>query len=131
MSADRAVLPVHRDAGKVAHVLIGAGQLVEKGGFAAVLIAHQGKGQRGSIGKRIAGSFGMEAAFLAQPGMLRRERFFSFALLLRGGLGEGDIDIFRVRDHAHVQKMLAEGAVAADGIDPGGLARPQFIQLHG
>ena len=40
---DVAGLLVHRDAGKVAHMLIGAGELVEEGGFAAVLIAGQGE----------------------------------------------------------------------------------------
>ena len=34
-------LLVHRDAGKIAHVLIGPGELVEQGGLAAVLITDQ------------------------------------------------------------------------------------------
>ena len=54
--ADHAVLAVHRNAGKVAHMLVGAGQLVEQRGFAAVLIAGQGKGQRctgGNGGRRL------------------------------------------------------------------------------
>ena len=36
-------LLVHRDAGEVAHVLVGAGEGVEEGGLAAVLIAGQCK----------------------------------------------------------------------------------------
>ena len=50
-----AVLAVHRNAGKVAHMLVGAGQLVEQRGFAAVLIAGQGKGQRCTGGNGGAG----------------------------------------------------------------------------
>ena len=53
--ADYAVLAVHRNAGKVAHMLVGAGQLVEQRGFAAVLIAGQGKGQRCTGGNGGAG----------------------------------------------------------------------------
>ena len=55
MVADHAVLAVHRNAGKVAHMLVGAGQLVEQRGFAAVLIAGQGKGQRCTGGNGGAG----------------------------------------------------------------------------
>ena len=36
-------LLVHSDAGEIAHVLVGAGEGVEEGGLAAVLIAHQSK----------------------------------------------------------------------------------------
>ena len=41
LSPDGAGLLVYRHAGKVAHVLVGAGELVEKSGFAAVLISGQ------------------------------------------------------------------------------------------
>ena len=34
-------LLIHRDAGEIAHVLIGPGELVEQGGLAAVLITDQ------------------------------------------------------------------------------------------
>ena len=49
MAADLAVLSVHRYTGEVAHVLVGAGELVEQGGFAAVLVACKGKHQRGPV----------------------------------------------------------------------------------
>ena len=41
LAAKLAGLAVHRHAGEVAHMLVGAGQLVEQGGLAAVLVAHQ------------------------------------------------------------------------------------------
>ena len=41
LPSDGAGLLVHRHAGKVAHVLIGAGELVEEGGLTAVLVAGQ------------------------------------------------------------------------------------------
>ena len=41
LAPDGAGFLVHGDAGKVAHVLIGAGELVEEGGLAAVLVAGQ------------------------------------------------------------------------------------------
>ena len=44
--ADSAVLAAHRDAGKVAHMLVRARQLVEQRGFAAVLVTGKCKGER-------------------------------------------------------------------------------------
>ena len=41
MSLEAALLLFHRDAGPVAHVLIGAGQIIEQGGFSAVRVAGQ------------------------------------------------------------------------------------------
>ncbi len=66
MAADYAVLAVHRHAGEIAHVLVGTGQLVEQGGFAAVLVACQGKGQRCALGQRRPGLAGMVTLGLAQ-----------------------------------------------------------------
>ena len=43
MIANLAILTVDRHAGEVAHVLVGAGEGVEKRGFAAILIADQGE----------------------------------------------------------------------------------------
>ena len=40
---------IHGYAGKVAHMLLGTGQLVKQGGLAAVLIAHQCLGQHGTV----------------------------------------------------------------------------------
>ena len=44
MADDAAVLPVHRHPREVAHVLVGAGELVKQGGFAAVLVSGQTEG---------------------------------------------------------------------------------------
>ena len=49
MIADRTVLAVDGDAGKISDVLIGARELIEKGRLAAVLIAGKGKGKRFSL----------------------------------------------------------------------------------
>ena len=45
------ILPVHRYAREIAHMLVGSRELVEKGGLAAVLISDQGKGQKGPLRK--------------------------------------------------------------------------------
>ena len=77
IAADDAVLAVHRDAGEVAHVLVGARELVEEGRLAAVLVADQGVGQRSIVGQGLAGSLAVELALLAVLGMrqvLRRGR---------------------------------------------------------
>jgi len=50
VAADNAVLAVHRHTGKVADVLVGAGKLVKKCRFTAVLVAGQGKAQRAALG---------------------------------------------------------------------------------
>ena len=54
MSFDRAVFPVNRNARKVSDVLIGASQLIKKGGFSAVLVTHQRKSQCRSFRKRVS-----------------------------------------------------------------------------
>ena len=138
---------------------VSPGQLVEQGGLAAVLVAHQGKGQRRAVRQGVAAALGMEAAFLAQAGVLLGpgRRFFRF-----GGLRihRGDPDLFRFRqaegqfisvdpqlhgiahggqldhghfrtgDDAHVQEVLAEGAFAADFFNDGGPAGFQFVEFH-
>ena len=112
-AADRPVLPVHGDAGEVAHVLVGAGELVEEGGLAAVLVAHQGEAQQGALGQGVAAALGVEAAVLAQAGV-------GPALLPGRGPGLG----------------LASGNGRGDP-DPGGVRQPegQLIavdaKLHG
>ena len=64
MSADGTALAVYRYARKVADVLIGAGQLVEQRGFAAVLVSGKRKGQRRSLGNRMfIGFYVIFAAF--------------------------------------------------------------------
>ena len=52
MAQQRAVLAVNRNSGEVAHVLVGARELVEQRCFAAVLVSYQGKCQFLILGKR-------------------------------------------------------------------------------
>ena len=49
VAANGAAFAVHGYAGKVAHMLLGTGQLVKQGGLAAVLVAHQCIGQHGTV----------------------------------------------------------------------------------
>ena len=52
-AANRAAFSVHRHTGKIAHMLVGACQLIEQGGLAAVLVAGKSKGQLCSLRQRI------------------------------------------------------------------------------
>ena len=65
MAADRAVLAVYRDTGKVADMLVGTGQLIEQRRFAAVLIAGKRKCQF-FIGSRGFGVL-INVDFLSSP----------------------------------------------------------------
>ena len=69
MTADRAVFAADCDTREIADMLIGTGELVEEGGLAAVLVAHEGEGQKSIVRKRIAVSGLMEASGLAETGM--------------------------------------------------------------
>ena len=136
MAAYGAVLAVHRDAGKVAHVLVGPGELVEQCGLSAVLVAYQRERQQAAFRQGVAAALGVELAFLAQTGVIGKA-LFAGALLGGdvGGYGRG-VDFIRVGypegelvapepefhgvahgrqfyqrdigagDNAHVQKML-------------------------
>ena len=55
VSLDGAALLVDGHSREVAHVLIGAGELVEQGGFAAILVAGKGKGEHGALGQGVLG----------------------------------------------------------------------------
>ena len=69
--ADGAIFAVDRHAGKVTDVLVGARQLVEQRGLAAVLVAGEGKMQRCALGHgRLRGAGRIRP--LAQGRMLRR-----------------------------------------------------------
>lgn len=50
-------------------MLVGAGELVEEGGLAAVLVARQGKGQLGPLGEGVLLGLGVILAVLAQAGV--------------------------------------------------------------
>ena len=52
MSFDDAVFAVDGDTREVAHMLVGARQLVEEGGLAAVLLSGEGEGELGAFGQR-------------------------------------------------------------------------------
>ena len=132
-------------------MLVGAGELVEESGLAAVLVAHQGEGQLCPLGQRLAGAAGMELALLAEA----RVRALASAPLggpLLRGRDRLDRDLLRVRqtqcqlvavdaqlhrvaqrgqlhhgelragDDPHIQKVLPQRPLAADGEDPGALS---------
>ena len=149
---DHAVLPVHGDAGKIADVLAGSGQLVEERRLAAVLVADEGKGEERAVRQRIAASLRMEAPAFAETGVLIaqiRDLFFLFRAFFGQrsdadlpGLVQAESQLVavdadlqgvahrRVLDHGHfgtgndphVEKMLAQRALAADFGHCGGLS---------
>ena len=156
---DGAALAVHRHAGEVAHMLVGAGQLIEQRGLSAVLVARQGEGQRGLLRQGVFPRFDVEPSPLAQAGMLTvRADLRRRSGRLSDGPDRRDVDLCGVRqpqrqliavdpqlhgvahgrefhqchlcagDQAHVQKMLAQGALSAHHRDPGGLASLQLRQ---
>ena len=160
VTLDDPVLPVHGDAGEVAHVLVGAGELVEEGGLPRVLVAHQGKGQGGPRRQRIPVALAVILAVLAQARVLALlyggdagvgvGALFDGLDLDLGGVGHADgqlvaVDLelhgvphggqlhhrdLRPGDHAHVQKMLPQGPFPAHGADHGGFAHQKLVQRH-
>ena len=137
MALDDAVFAVNRDAWEVAHMLVGPGQLVEKRGLAAVLVADKRKGEGRIVGQGVAGALGVELALLAEAWvsgpLLRCQcgcRWCLFNARLDGNLGRVvqtkrervpvDEKLHRVthgsvlhegnagaRDDAHIKKVLA------------------------
>ena len=69
MSLDNAVLAVDRDTGKVSHMLVGTGKLIEKSCLAAVLVTHEGKSKHSACRQRITASFWMEFSALTKTGV--------------------------------------------------------------
>ena len=128
-------------------MLVGAGELVKEGGFAAVLVAHQGKGQRLRLRQGIAGALGVELALLAKAGVKALPLALLLSGLVRRSVQGLCLDLLRVLetqgqliavdaqlhgiahgrqlhhgegragDHAHIQKMLPQGALAPHGKD--------------
>ena len=99
MVADSTVFAVDRDAGEVTHVLVGAGELVEEGRLAAVLVAHKGKREPRVLRAGIA--LGMlallrGARLLAKTGMASA-RAIIFAR--RAGTGRSGAGKFFFRKH--------------------------------
>ena len=84
MSADHAVLSVHSDAGEIANVLIGSGELVKKRRLAAVLVPCQRKSQLRAFRQRVLIRRIMIAASFTQSGvidLLMRHTLFIVLLL--------------------------------------------------
>ena len=152
MAADDAVLAVDRDTGEIAYMLVGAGELVEERGLAAVLVAYQREGERGPLRKGIARALGVKLALLAETGV-RGGLAFGAVLPVDGCRLNGlNADLLRVGntqcqliavqaqlhrvahrgqldhrhldagDQTHVQKMLAQCAFSADRDDAGTLS---------
>ena len=149
MSTDGAVLPVHRDTGEIAHMLVGTGQLIKKGGLSAVLIAHQSKCQSCTLGQRIPTASGMELSFLAEARMSTLPVTCRLSILPDRFPERLHFNLFRVcqsqcqlipvnpqfhgiskrcklhhrhigsRKHTHIQKMLSEIPLAPDRRDNG------------
>ena len=69
MAADAAALAVYGDAGEVAHVLVGTGQLVEERRLAAVLVARQGEGEHLGVGQGVFVLLVVVGCSLAQSGV--------------------------------------------------------------
>ena len=160
LTSDHTVLAVHRDAGEVPDVLVGAGQLVEQGRLAAVLVSDQRKRKQGAIRKRITGSLGMETAFFTETGVLGFPGADFAVLPGRVRIKKLDVNLCRVvqaqrqlisvnaklhrishggqfyhgqrraGDHPHIQKMLPQGALSADPGDKGTLAGLQLSNGH-
>ena len=157
---DRTALAVHRHAREIADVLVGAGELVEEGRLAAVLVARQCKGKGRAVGQRVLALFGVVASAFAEARVLHRLFTFCLRLFCRRGFGQSDPDaggivqpegqlvavdaqLHRVAhggkfdqrdlltgDQPHIQKMLPQSAFAAHGPDHGGLADVQIFQRH-
>ena len=159
MSPDRAVLPVHGDAGKVSHVLIGAGELVEESGLSAVLVSHQGEGQQGPVRQPFS-VVGIIRVLFTDSGVCSLPFPWTHPVLHLRSFCHLNIDFFRVGktqgqfiavdaqlhriaqrcqlchgdlcagDHAHVQEMLTQGSLAPDRRDHTALARLQVFDRH-
>ena len=148
---DGTALAVHRHARKVAHVLVGAGELVEQGSLAAVLVARQRKGQGLILRQGMLPLLGVVLAALAKTRVLHH-LFRHRGVHRRGLFGGGHGDLCRVvqtqgqliavdaqlhgvahgcqlyqrdlrpGDQTHIQKMLPQCACTAHGIHNGAFA---------
>ncbi|CDD53729.1 putative uncharacterized protein [Ruminococcus sp. CAG:379] len=152
MADDLPILPIHRHAGKIAHMLIGAGQPVKQGGLAAVLVSHQGKGQHLFLRQ---GAFSCLGVILAPLSQARVGNIPQAPLGYSGCRGSGDLlheDLLRIRqpqgqlipmypqlqrishgrkldqchlrirDQTHIQKVLPQGAFSPNRPDHGGFS---------
>ena len=156
VALDGTALAVHRHARKIAHMLVGAGELIEQGGLAAVLVAGQRKGQCLVFRQGVLPFFDVIPAALAKARVLHHF-ILDRCVHRRDGLGGGDADLRGIlqpqgqlvavdaqlhgvphggqldqgdlcaRDQAHIQKMLPQRTGAAHGIHTGTFADRQFV----
>ena len=138
-------------------MLVGAGELVKQGGLAAVLVARQRKGEGLTLGQGILPLFDVVFAALAKAGVIHHFVICRSRRYCRGLFGGGDADLRGIvqpegqlvamdaqfhgvahgcqldqrdlcpRDQAHIQKMLAQCAAAADGIHNSAFSDLQFF----
>ena len=120
MASDDAVLAVHRHAGEIAHMLVGAGQLVEQGGLAAVLVAGQRKVQRLALGDGRAGLAVVVAGGLAQFAHAGMGYHPMAALLTGGPVGGMYIANFNFERVIQTQRQLISPQLQLDGVAHGG-----------
>ena len=141
-------------------MLVGTGQLIEQGCLAAVLVSNQGKGQKGVIGKGIFIFLLVILSVLSKSRVIREWNLLHPSVLVGALLDQLHTDLLGIRqaqgqliavhldlhgiahrgklddrelcsrDHAHVQKVLPEGAVSAHGADHRILSDCQFLQCH-
>ena len=69
MSFDGAALPVYRNAREISYMLVGAGQLIEQGCFAGILVSGKREGQLGAVRKRVLALLHMIPAVFAKARM--------------------------------------------------------------
>ena len=157
VALDSTALAVHRHAWEIAHMLVGTGELVEQGGLTAVLVASQRKGEGPVLGQGILPLFDVVFSALAKAGVIHHFIICRSRRHCRGLFGGGDADLrgiiqpegqlvamdaqlhgvahgcqldqrdLRPRDQAHIQKMLAQCAAAADGIHNSAFSDLQFF----
>jgi len=138
-------------------MLVGTGELVEQGGLTAVLVASQRKGEGPVLGQGILPLFNVVFSALAKAGVIHHFIICRSRRYCRGLFGGGDADLrgivqpegqliamdaqlhgvahgcqldqrdLRPRDQAHIQKMLAQCAAAADGIHNSAFSDLQFF----
>ena len=108
MGADDTVLALHRHTGEVAHMLVGAGELVEERRLAAVLVADEAKGDGLSRGNELCD------------------------ILLRSGFAQ--TGVLAVLNNALCVGMVEHPCLVRHigNLDPGGviLAQGQFVTAH-
>ena len=157
VALDGTALAVHRHAREIAHMLVGTGELVEQGGLTAVLVASQRKGEGPVLGQGILPLFNVVFSALAKAGVIHHFIICRSRRHCRGLFGGGDADLRGIvqpegqlvamdaqlhgvahrsqldqrdlhpRDQAHIQKMLAQCAAAADGIHNSTFSDLQFF----